>query len=81
MEVRGREVYIYTKDKLSGIESTTVVDKSEFEICVEKHKELGDSDPVKLTMLNYVMLERCIIPITTSDKIKKFLDRIWGSRM
>ena len=80
MEVRGNKVYIYQRDELTGLEYTTTVDKTEFEICVEKDKELGSSDPVKFAMLDYVMLERCVTPITTSDKIKKFLDKIWEHR-
>jgi len=80
MEVRGKKVHIYLRDELTRIEYTTAVDKTEFEICVEKHKELGSSDPVKFAMLNYVMLERCVTLVTTSDKIKKFLDKIWEHR-
>ena len=76
MEIRGNKVYIYTRDELSGIESSTVVDKSEFEMCVKKNKELGTSDPVKSAMLDYILLERCVMPITTLDKTKKFLDDI-----
>ena len=80
MEVGGKKVHIYQRDELTRIEYTTAVDKTEFEICVEKHKELGDSDPVKFAMLDYVILGRCVTPITTSDKIKKFLDKIWEHR-
>ena len=80
VESRGKEVYIYVKDELTRTKSTTIVDKSEFEICVEKHKGFGVSDPVKSTMFNYVILGRCTIPITTYDKIKRFLDGIWRRR-
>jgi len=78
MEVRGNKVYIYQRDELTGLEYTTTVDKTEFEICVEKRKELGDSDPVKFAIFDYILREHCVMPITTSDKIKKFLDRIRG---
>jgi len=80
METRDKIVYIYQRDELTGIEFSTTVDKSEFEICMEKHKELGDSDPIKFTILDYILLERCVTPITTSDKIKRFLDGIWRRR-
>jgi len=80
MEVRGKKVYIYVRNELTRTESTTTVDKTEFEICVEKHNELEDSDPVKFAMLDYILKGHCIMPITTSDKIKKFLEKIWGHR-
>jgi hypothetical protein len=80
MEVRGKKVYIYLKNELTRTESTTTVDKTEFEICVEKHKELGSSDPVKFAIFDYIIKGHCIMPITTSDKIKQFLDKILGHR-
>ena len=80
MEVRGKKVYIYLRNELTRTEYITTVDKTEFEICVEKHKELGNSDPVKFAILDYILKGHCVMPITTSDKIKKFLDKIWGHR-
>jgi len=80
MEIRDKKVYIYQRDELTRTEYTIAVDKTEFEICVEKHKELENSDPVKFAILDYVMLEHCMMSITTSDKIKKFLEKIWGHR-
>jgi len=71
MEVRGKKVHIYLRDELTRIEYTTAVDKTEFEICVEKHKELGNSDPVKFAILDYILKGHCIMPITNYDKIKK----------
>jgi len=80
MEVRGKKVHIYQRDELTRIGYTTAVDKTEFEICVEKHKELGNSDPVKFAILDYILKRDCIMPITNYDKIKKFLEKIWGHR-
>ena len=80
MEVRGKKVHIYLRNELTRTEYITTVDKTEFEICVEKHKELGNSDPVKFAILDYILKGHCVMPITTSDKIKKFLDKIWGHR-
>jgi len=80
MEVRGKKVYIYVRNELARTESTTIVDKTEFEICVEKHKELEDSDPIKFAIFDYILKGYCIMPITTYDKIKKFLDKIFGHR-
>ena len=73
-------MYIYLRNELTRTEYITTVDKTEFEICVEKHKELGNSDPVKFAILDYILKGHCVMPITTSDKIKKFLDKIWGHR-
>jgi len=80
MEVRGKKILIYQRDELTGLEYTTTVDKTEFEICVEKRKELGSSDPVKFAIFDYIIRGHCIMPITTYDKIKKFLDEILGHR-
>ena len=80
MEVRGKKVYIYLRNELTRTEYITTVDKTEFEICVEKHKELGNSDPVKFAILDYILKGHCVMPITTSDKIKKILEKIWEYR-
>ena len=75
IEMRGRVIYIHQRDELTGIEFFTTINKTEFEMCVEKHKELGSSDPVKFTIFDYILLGRCIRPITFSDRLKRFLEK------
>ena len=61
------------RDELTGIEISTKIDKTEFEIYMKKHKELGDNDPVKFTIYDYILLGYCVKLITSSNKLKKFL--------
>ena len=78
MEDEGEKIIIYVRDELTGIEWTTVVEKTEFEQCVKKKKEAGHEDPKESAMLDYALFDNCAIPLVTFDEVRKFLDEILG---
>ena len=75
MKEKDGKIYIYIRDEITGIEWTTIVDKTTFEWCVKKKDEAGVEDPVESVMLDYATFGNCVIPGVTLDDVKSELQK------